>query len=281
MTISTITTEQMQAIYDVAVRSEHAEKQLDGDGDGCFDLLCEMEATGGAAATVRKLIDMVRARDVELLAVREAQSVPIGCIKTISGNKTLQWWRDAPEGSEVFTVPPEPAYPEKLPCAVHLLPGLKLGEGVATKTLLEALARREEHNVDMAAMTVEQLAVQEDAFNVIKAMLPAPAVTDERTAFENFVAQEFGELVDQRRAKNGDNEYMAWDMAMGWIVWQGRSAMIQPVSQGYTLPDGYKLMPIDMTDEIGEAIAMEANCCGGIALDIYNAAMAAAPTPTK
>ncbi|WP_447880998.1 hypothetical protein [Serratia fonticola] len=47
------------------------------------------------------------------------------------------------------------------------------------------------------------------------------------------------------------------------------------------IPDGYKLMPIEMTDEIGEAIAMEANCCGGIALDIYNAALAAAPTPTK
>lgn len=47
------------------------------------------------------------------------------------------------------------------------------------------------------------------------------------------------------------------------------------------VPDGFKLVPIDMTDQIGEAIAMEANCCGGIALDIYNAALAAAPTPTK
>lgn len=172
---------------------------------------------------------------LRLESEREVFGVPIGCIKTISGNKTLQWWRDAPEGAEVFTVPPEPAYPEKLPCAVHLLPGLKLGEGVATKTLLEALARREGYNADMAAMTVEQLADQEDALNLIKAMMPAPAVPDERTAFESFVAQKFGELVDQRRAKNGDNEYMAWDMAMAWIVWQGRSAMIQPVSQGYTL----------------------------------------------
>ncbi|MEW9211641.1 DUF551 domain-containing protein [Klebsiella quasipneumoniae] len=32
-----------------------------------------------------------------------------------------------------------------------------------------------------------------------------------------------------------------------------------------------------MTDEIGEAIAMQANCCGGIALDIYAAMLAAAP----
>ncbi|HHL0157654.1 TPA: DUF551 domain-containing protein, partial [Klebsiella quasipneumoniae subsp. quasipneumoniae] len=35
------------------------------------------------------------------------------------------------------------------------------------------------------------------------------------------------------------------------------------------IPDGYVMVPKEMTDEIGEAIAMQANCCGGIALDIY------------
>lgn len=57
-----------------------------------------------------------------------------------------------------------------------------------------------------------------------------------------------------------------------------RAAMLaQPVSQGYKLPEGFKLMPIEITDEIAEAIAMEARCCGGIALCIYEAALAAAP----
>lgn len=51
----------------------------------------------------------------------------------------------------------------------------------------------------------------------------------------------------------------------------------QPVSSGYKLPEGFKLMPIEITDEIAEAIAMEARCCGGIALCIYEAALAAAP----
>lgn len=55
-----------------------------------------------------------------------------------------------------------------------------------------------------------------------------------------------------------------------------RGMMAQPVSQRYTLPDGFKLMPLEITDEIGEAIAMEARCCGGIALCIYEAALAAA-----
>ncbi|MCG5574298.1 DUF551 domain-containing protein [Klebsiella pneumoniae] len=41
--------------------------------------------------------------------------------------------------------------------------------------------------------------------------------------------------------------------------------------------DGYVMVPKEMTDEIGEAIAMQANCCGGIALDIYDAILAAAP----
>ena len=43
-----------------------------------------------------------------------------------------------------------------------------------------------------------------------------------------------------------------------------------PVTQ-----DGYVLVPKEMTDDIGEAIAMRANCCGGIALDIYDAMIAA------
>lgn len=45
------------------------------------------------------------------------------------------------------------------------------------------------------------------------------------------------------------------------------------------IPDGYVLVPKEMTDEIGEAIAMQANCCGGIALDIYDAMLAAAQQP--
>ncbi len=61
---------------------------------------------------------------------------------------------------------------------------------------------------------------------------PAPAVPDERSAFESFIAERFGGLVDLRRAKNGDNEYMAWDMAVAWIVWQRRAAMLAAAPEG-------------------------------------------------
>ncbi|ENM4059146.1 hypothetical protein AB7Q56_001138 [Klebsiella oxytoca] len=50
-----------------------------------------------------------------------------------------------------------------------------------------------------------------------------------------------------------------------------------PSGNSPVIPDGYVMVPKEMTDEIGEAIAMQANCCGGIALDIYDAMLAAAP----
>ncbi|EOK6784589.1 DUF551 domain-containing protein, partial [Escherichia coli] len=52
-------------------------------------------------------------------------------------------------------------------------------------------------------------------------------VSDERAAYELFMERRFGESVDRRRAKNGDREYMAWDMALGWIIWCHRAAMLQ------------------------------------------------------
>ena len=48
---------------------------------------------------------------------------------------------------------------------------------------------------------------------------------DEREAYELFMEKRFGDLVDRRRAKNGDKEYMAWDMTLGWIVWQQRAGI--------------------------------------------------------
>ena len=76
------------------------------------------------------------------------------------------------------------------------------------------------------------------AFKIALASLAA--VSDERAAYELFMEERFGESVDRRRAKNGDREYMAWDMALGWIIWCHRAAMLQggrPVNQTYNLPE--------------------------------------------
>lgn len=50
---------------------------------------------------------------------------------------------------------------------------------------------------------------------------------------------------------------------------------------GVAVPDGWKLVPIDCTDDIAEVIAMEAKCCGGIAETIWRRAIAAAPQPPR
>ena len=86
--------------------------------------------------------------------------------------------------------------------------------------------------------------LDEDQNNMLTALKIAlaslAAVSDERAAYELFMEKRFGESVDRRRAKNGDREYMAWDMALGWINWFHRAAMLQgsqPVSQTYNLPE--------------------------------------------
>ena len=86
--------------------------------------------------------------------------------------------------------------------------------------------------------------LDEDQNNMLTALKIALAslavVSDERAAYELFMEKRFGESVDRRRAKNGDREYMAWDMALGWIIWCHRAAMLQgsqPVSQTYNLPE--------------------------------------------
>ena len=86
--------------------------------------------------------------------------------------------------------------------------------------------------------------LDEDQNNMLTALKIAlaslAAVSDERAAYELFMEKRFGESVDRRRAKNGDREYMAWDMALGWIIWCHRAAMLQggqPVNQTYNLPE--------------------------------------------
>lgn len=57
----TLTTEAMQEIYEAAVHSE----ATGDDQDAHFELLCRLEDVGGTGATIRTLIDMVRAANRE------------------------------------------------------------------------------------------------------------------------------------------------------------------------------------------------------------------------
>ncbi|WP_241166789.1 hypothetical protein [Serratia marcescens] len=209
--------------------------------------------------------------DLRRLANREAQ--PVAYLNKFSGVcMTLEQQPNAANDAAVYvplyTAPPAPAYPERLPCPVHLLPGLKFGKGVPTRSMLDALVRRAEYEAELEAMTPEQKAEDNARIEAFKALLPkppAPAVPDELLdAMEEVI-------------RISDRDHEAWDKAKSAITACRAAMLAQPVSSGYKLPDGFKLMPLEMTDEIGEAIAMEARCCGGIALCIYEAALAAAP----
>lgn len=49
---------------------------------------------------------------------------------------------------------------------------------------------------------------------------------ESRKQFEAEMAK-LGDCVDMRRAKNGDEEYMEWDVRLAWKMWQASRAAIE------------------------------------------------------
>lgn len=80
---------------------------------------------------------------------------------------------DLSNGWEPFQ--PAPVVPETLPCSVELKPGLIIGKGCKTETLLSALQRRYDYNAEIDAMTPEERAERDARIEAFKAMLPTPA----------------------------------------------------------------------------------------------------------
>ena len=67
----------------------------------------------------------------------------------------------------------QPVVPATLPCSVELKPGLIIGKGCKTETLLTALRRRADYNADIDAMTPEERAEYDASIKAFKAMLAA------------------------------------------------------------------------------------------------------------
>ncbi|MGK7405392.1 hypothetical protein [Salmonella enterica] len=86
----------------------------------------------------------------------------------------------------LYTAPPAPVVPETLPCPVHLVPGLHLGKGCKTETLLIALQRRAEYYAGLDAMTPEERAEHDASIEAFKAMLPQPAPVDKEFIPKNL-----------------------------------------------------------------------------------------------
>lgn len=75
-------------------------------------------------------------------------------------------------------------------------------------------------------------------------------------------------LAEMRAYVPSADAYGGRHIIPGWAERIGRLASV---------PAGWVMVPLFLTDAQAEAIAGVANCCGGIALDIYNAAINAAP----
>ena len=60
-----------------------------------------------------------------------------------------------------------------------------------------------------------------------------------------------GDCVDMRRAKNGDQEYMAWDVGLAWKMWQASrtTVEIQLESEWDINCDGSRHYDADSVDE--------------------------------
>ncbi|WP_419721171.1 hypothetical protein [Pectobacterium versatile] len=125
---------------------------------------------------------------------------------------------------------------------------------------------REKCLVNRWGLTTEQYVEQfrKALKHIVHPVQPAASqpytVPDERAAYETFIAKRLGDSIDTQRARNGDPEkpdYMAWDMTVGWIAWQGRAAMLQHHSGDAAnkvnhpvIPDGWALVPFEPSTEM-------------------------------
>lgn len=235
--------------------------------------------------------------------------------------ETGDWLYDDPielakairKGPDMPPAQPAPEYPEVLPCPVLLEPGMRFGKGVKTRLVLDAIQRRAEHYAELEAMTPEERTEYDAGIEAFKAMLPQPApvvnyVTLGDSPYDvpcsmpsnlrELIAEEIGILFSDDDAQSVWNVCRHAAMLERQLVDRVDEKSLTSINPAPDLvslqkkaesiignypgiPDGYVMVPKEMTDEIGEAIAMQANCCGGIALDIYDAMIAAAPQEVK
>ncbi|HFZ7335634.1 TPA: hypothetical protein ACIO2X_003347 [Salmonella enterica subsp. salamae serovar 21:z10:z6] len=102
----------------------------------------------------------------------------IGCsVATLEeAEKTRDFWSKKWTIRPYFySAAPAPVVPEKLPCSVELKPGLIIGKGCKTETLLTALRRRADYYAKIDAFTPEERAEHDASIEAFKAMLPTPA----------------------------------------------------------------------------------------------------------
>ncbi|EPN9502462.1 TPA: hypothetical protein I8624_005033 [Serratia marcescens] len=144
----------------------------------------------------------------EVLAKREAQPVAYiaDCGTIVS--ESDPFFDEYKNPQPLYTAPPAPAYPERLPCPVHLLPGLKFGKGVPTRSMLDALKRREEYEAELDAMTPEQKSENDERLEKLKALIPLL-----EPAAEGELLEAIEEVI-----RISDRDHEAWDKAKAAVT---------------------------------------------------------------
>lgn len=101
--------------------------------------------------------------------------------------------------------PPAPVMPETLPCSVELKPGLIIGKGCKTETLLTALKRRADYYAELEVITPEQRAEYDAGIAEFKAMLEG----NNSAAMQSFCNYE--------RLNQAPVKQLSSDDVIGWL----------------------------------------------------------------
>jgi hypothetical protein len=323
MTISTLTTEDIQEIYESAVHEEAT-----GSDEANFVLACKLDDGGGTGAVIRKLIDMVRARDVELLAVREAQSVPAAYRYRYNGKHLasagcgdmVSSWKYCEESDLVnpderyehqalYTAPPAPAVSAELLDAMAEVIRISdrdhetwdRAKAAISACRAEMLEAQWNHKVCQWRKINEPGCQDYEVSPSYPAIISAPEVPGRPRLSPRMYADCVNMLQEVAIAFHGTGQLRGrLNSVLSQYVEPDhphtRAAMLQPVSQGYTLPDGYKLVPVELLSTASMLIDLcrtHATLNGGgtynqrvlsdceTTMNAIANLLAAAPTPTK
>ncbi len=184
MTKSTITREQAQKII---VASDEVITALAGtnedvhpdDSKKMCELWDDLNDRHAPPVVVRELARMALAAmdsepvvyaSEETLAYAAHGELLLRVLSQPAGDAIIPLYRHAQPAP---VVPVVPVVPATLPCSVELKPGLIIGKGCKTETLLTALRRRADYNADIDAMTPEERAEHDASIKTFKAMLAA------------------------------------------------------------------------------------------------------------
>lgn len=198
------------------------------------------------------------------------EQITMAMVEKLAINKARQW-PEPKDGEPRLHIKEQsvPVVPEKLPCSVELKPGLIIGKGCKTETLLTALRRRTDYCAKIDAFTPEERAEHDASIEAFKVMLPTSADSQDRLRAP-VVPEEMpkglaGQIVSLLAHNIGD-KFLAqkiWNACRAALLQDGFRDLSQPVDpqiakyEQIMLQAGWVMVPVEPTDEM---IAAAMNC---------------------